>query len=161
MQKYFKTIILLLSFICSTDHVLANTNKVVAVEYRLKFFKEALSLLKNDIGRYPTSMEGLNILFENPESIDNWNGPYFNNNFLPHDYWNNPYIYKYIEKTGGVKYIIYSFGENQINEYGFGDDISIDDSEVENYKVSKFEIFIGVLCFLFGVALGKFWRHNT
>ncbi len=123
-------------FIAATTWSINNNypGKVRNVENRLIIFKEVLSLLKNDIGRYPTTEEGLNSLFINTGNIDSWKGPYLNNNVLPTDAWSNDFIYKYIEDNGGVKYIIYSFGKNQINEYGFGDDIGGDEVGIDTMK---------------------------
>ena len=125
LNNFFKIIFLLLFTVLPVDFLLSDTDRYKVTKYRLLSFKEALFLFKIDVKRYPTSLEGLNSLIINSGNIKNWNGPYINNNFLPHDPWGNIYIYKYVGSSDGVKYIIYSFGKNKLNEYGFGDDILI------------------------------------
>jgi general secretion pathway protein G len=54
----------------------------------------ALEQFKLDMGRYPTSEEGLQALRDAPqtEDIDRWKGPYLRKP-VPPDPWGNPYVY--------------------------------------------------------------------
>ncbi len=54
----------------------------------------ALGLFRFDIGRYPTSGEGLHALVENPGGIPNWSGPYLDKNKVPNDPWGREYQYR-------------------------------------------------------------------
>ncbi len=56
-------------------------------------FSSALDLYKLDVGRYPSSQEGLVSLKTKPASADNWNGPYVKNTTSLNDPWGHPYIY--------------------------------------------------------------------
>jgi len=51
-----------------------------------------LDLYKLDVGKYPTSSEGLKALIQNPGSVSNWNGPYLQEKQLK-DPWNNDFLY--------------------------------------------------------------------
>ncbi|MGE5308585.1 MAG: type II secretion system major pseudopilin GspG, partial [Deltaproteobacteria bacterium] len=52
----------------------------------------ALDLFEMDIGRYPTTQEGLAALRSNPGSLPKWKGPYLKK--LPRDPWGNEYSYQ-------------------------------------------------------------------
>ena len=52
-----------------------------------------LDLFKLEIGRYPTSQEGLQALITAPSGVNNWNGPYWKKGTLPKDPWGNEYKY--------------------------------------------------------------------
>jgi general secretion pathway protein G len=57
-------------------------------------FESALDSFRLDIGRYPTTEEGLNALLINPNNLQKWNGPYLKKE-APLDPWQNPYIYRF------------------------------------------------------------------
>ncbi len=57
-------------------------------------FKNALDIYFLDEGHYPSTSEGLNALAIRPVDEGTWNGPYLKGSAVPHDPWNNPYIYK-------------------------------------------------------------------
>lgn len=39
-------------------------------------FADALTQYRLDTGSYPSESEGLNVLVEKPDNVNNWNGPY-------------------------------------------------------------------------------------
>ena len=51
-----------------------------------------MELFKLDVGRYPTTEEGLDALMKRPGSVNGWNGPYLKGE-LPKDPWGNAYRY--------------------------------------------------------------------
>ena len=53
---------------------------------------QALDLFKLEIGRYPSSQEGLEGLIKNPSGLPNWNGPYLRKDNIK-DPWMNDYKY--------------------------------------------------------------------
>src|SRR4030042_4888631 len=57
-------------------------------------FGTALALFEQDVGRYPTTEEGLQVLVRNPEAV-NWRGPYLTSAMVPPDPWGNSYRYRY------------------------------------------------------------------
>jgi len=57
----------------------------------------ALDLFEQDMGRYPTTEEGLEVLLRAPAEgrIEHWRGPYLKTAMLPLDPWQNEYHYTY------------------------------------------------------------------
>ncbi|WP_298214143.1 type II secretion system major pseudopilin GspG [Acidovorax sp.] len=53
---------------------------------------KSLELFKLDVGRYPSTEEGLDALVKKPGSVNGWNGPYLKGG-LPSDPWGHPYRY--------------------------------------------------------------------
>ena len=53
-----------------------------------------LDLYKMDVGRYPTTQQGLEALMKAPEGADNWNGPYIKKTTKLNDPWGHPYNYR-------------------------------------------------------------------
>ena len=49
----------------------------ITKEKMKKLFEQALDYFRLDNGRYPTTDEGLDILFNNKSNLSSWNGPYF------------------------------------------------------------------------------------
>ena len=63
---------------------------------QMKQLEEALKLFRLDMGRYPSTEEGLKILLAKPEGggYENYsNGGYLGSSSIPKDPWRNPYIY--------------------------------------------------------------------
>ena len=48
----------------------------VLTNRRLEIIRMALDAFRLDIGRYPTTAEGLDVLVENQSNVANWKGPY-------------------------------------------------------------------------------------
>ena len=71
-------------------------------------FDTTLELFNFDVGRYPTSEEGLRALIENTGNIPNWSGPYLKKNAVPKDPWNHDYAYRAPGQHG--EYDLYSLG---------------------------------------------------
>ncbi len=61
---------------------------------QIKELEGALQLFSFDVGRYPTTSEGLEALIHNPGSMDSWKSPYLNKAELPKDPWGKPYLYR-------------------------------------------------------------------
>ena len=53
----------------------------------------AVQLFAFDMGRFPTSSEGLQALSQNPTGGSSWRGPYLEKG-VPDDPWDKPYTYK-------------------------------------------------------------------
>jgi general secretion pathway protein G len=69
-------------------------SKVKAATIQIQSFASSLDLFYLDLGRYPTSSEGLAALVQRPGGSTGWNGPYLKNNSVPNDPWGNPYKYR-------------------------------------------------------------------
>ena len=68
----------------------------------------SLELFHVDVGRYPTTTEGLDALVKAAISIKGWNGPYLAKDGVPQDPWGAPYKYESPGKTKPFE--IYSLG---------------------------------------------------
>ena len=60
---------------------------------QIKELEGGLQLFSFDMGRYPTSSEGLEALVRNPGNNDAWKGPYLAKD-LPKDPWGRVYVYR-------------------------------------------------------------------
>lgn len=78
----------------------------------------ALDLFEQDVGRYPTSDEGLAALVDNP-GVTGWRGPYLKGG-LQKDPWGNDYSYSR-DPDSANHYILSSVGPD--GEAGTDDDI--------------------------------------
>ncbi|TSE34061.1 type II secretion system major pseudopilin GspG [Tepidimonas taiwanensis] len=65
-------------------------SKTAAVQ--IADLEKGLDLFKLDVGRYPTTEEGLQALVTAPAGVKVWNGPYIKGN-VPVDPWGRPYRY--------------------------------------------------------------------
>lgn len=79
-----------------------------AAKAQVEMLGQTLDLFRIDIGRYPTTQEGLNVLVTNP-GIQNWDGPYLKKS-VPDDPWNKPYVYQCPGTHG--EYDLYSLGRD-------------------------------------------------
>lgn len=66
--------------------------------------EKSLELYKLDVGRFPTTEEGLNALVAKPASANGWNGPYLKGG-VPNDPWGK--AYKYTLNGGNVELLSY------------------------------------------------------
>ncbi len=86
--------------------------RVTAAKHDLSTISQALKLYRLDIGRYPTTEQGLKALVERPTSEpvpQNWKaGGYLDR--LPNDPWGNPYQYANPGTKGEID--LYSFGDD-------------------------------------------------
>lgn len=64
--------------------------------------EKSLEVFKLDVGRFPTSDEGLNALVAKPASVNGWNGPYIKGG-LPSDPWGKPYAFSSPAANGGIE----------------------------------------------------------
>jgi general secretion pathway protein G len=87
-----------------------DSSKVKTAETQVKMLKTSLQTFRLDMGRYPTTDEGLGSLQKRPDSADAhlWAGPYLDE-ALPADPWGNPYQYR-LEPAAGQDFTLYSFG---------------------------------------------------
>ena len=80
----------------------------------------ALDAFEIDIGRLPTTSEGIGALLEPPLNAVGWNGPYIKKG-IPVDPWGNPYVYQFPGQHNPREYDLYSYGPN--GQEGGDDDI--------------------------------------
>lgn len=123
-MKNIPIVYLVISFVLLTGSEAIASSKLGSVQARISIFEERLVLLKKDIGRYPTTNEGLNALLVAPPGVSNWRGPYVPYGTIPTDPWRHAYIYHYPAIYGGKEFDLYCIGENGVDEKGKGDDIT-------------------------------------
>jgi len=84
------------------------SSKREIAKVQLEDIAAGLDLFKLDVGRYPNSSEGLQILVSNFFDLPGWNGPYLRKNKLPKDPWGRDYIY--IIPGTNNDYDLYTYG---------------------------------------------------
>ncbi|MRW82631.1 type II secretion system protein GspG [Pseudoduganella sp. FT26W] len=69
-------------------------SEVTIAKAQIEAFEKSLDTFRLDVGRYPTTEEGLNALVAGPVAAGaKWNGPYLKKG-VPLDPWGHPYQYK-------------------------------------------------------------------
>ena len=68
--------------------------KVSTAKTEISNISAGLDLFKLDVGRYPTSGEGLGALLKKEPGMENWNGPYIKKAVEIDDPWGHPYLYR-------------------------------------------------------------------
>jgi len=84
-------------------------SKTAAVQ--IADLEKSLELFKLDVGRFPTTEEGLQALTAKPGTANGWNGPYIKGS-VPNDPWGKPYKYTSPAPGGGIE--ILTFGADGV-----------------------------------------------
>ena len=85
-------------------------SEVVVAKAQIEAFEKSLDTFRLDVGRYPTTEEGMAALMAAPASAAaKWNGPYLKKG-VPADPWGHPYQYKAPGSKG--EYEIISTGKD-------------------------------------------------
>lgn len=84
-----------------------DNSKPKTTQLQVKNLESAADMYKLDVGRYPTTQEGLEALVTRPGTVTGWNGPYLRGE-VPKDAWGNTFHYESPGKRGDVD--IYSLG---------------------------------------------------
>jgi len=92
--------------------------KTDSAKLQIEQFGGGLDLFHLEVGRYPTTDEGLEALVQAPPGTDGWNGPYLKKKQVPKDPWGHEYHYKSPGDHG--PYDLYSLGSDNA-EGGEGD----------------------------------------
>lgn len=95
--------------------------KQKAAKTQIEIFGTALDSFRLDMGRYPTSAEGLNALRTKPSDGEGWNGPYLTKE-LPLDPWGQ--AYQYVCPGTHGDYDLYSLGLDK-TEGGEGENADV------------------------------------
>jgi general secretion pathway protein G len=72
----------------------------------------SLDTYKLEVGRYPSSDQGLRSLVEAPSGATNWNGPYLKKKTVPKDPWGYEYHYRAPGQNGDFD--LYSLGADNV-----------------------------------------------
>jgi general secretion pathway protein G len=84
-------------------------------------FESVLDLYRLDVGKYPSTEEGLQALRVRPAGVPNWDGPYLKKD-VPLDPWTHPYVYRCPGQHGDFDLVSYG-ADGQ--EGGDGDNADI------------------------------------
>ncbi len=95
--------------------------KVAAARAQIENFATALDGFYVDVGRYPSTEEGLKALRQAPDGTSDWRGPYLKKE-VGNDPWGHAYLYRAPGRSGG--YEIVSHGGDG-REGGEGDDADV------------------------------------
>jgi len=83
-------------------------SRAKAAQLQLETTAAALESFRSDVGRYPSEVEGLQALVQEPGNLQGWSGPYVRDAKALSDPWNDKIIYKlnpdgrsfYVESLG-------------------------------------------------------------
>ena len=97
-------------------------SEIKAAQAQVAAFQKALDTYRLEVGRYPSSEQGLNALVTRPSNEPKWGGPYLQKS-VPLDPWGNAYQYKSPGEHGD--YDLYSLGKDgQVGGSGEAADIT-------------------------------------
>lgn len=85
-------------------------SKQAAAQAQIELFGVALDNFRLDVGRYPTTEEGLDALQSN-SGLDGWDGPYLRKE-IPPDPWGHPYAFASPGEHG--EYDLISYGADKV-----------------------------------------------
>lgn len=100
---------LLIGYVAPNYFQQEDKSKVKAARAQIKALEDALDQYRLDVGRYPSSEQGLAALMAPPPGESRWQGPYLKKG-VPTDPWGNPYQYRSPGEHGEVD--LYSFGKD-------------------------------------------------
>ncbi|MCK5188540.1 MAG: type II secretion system major pseudopilin GspG [Methylococcales bacterium] len=100
--------------------------KTKAARVQIEDLSAALDMYKLDVGKYPTTEQGLVALVESPSDSKRWNGPYLRKTKVPQDPWIQDYHFASPGQHG--KFDLYSYGADE-KEGGEGEDQDINSWE--------------------------------
>ena len=85
-------------------------SEVTVTRAQIEAFEKSLDTFRLDVGRYPTTEEGLNALMTAPPTaVAKWNGPYLKKG-VPADPWGH--VYQYRAPGTKAEYEILSLGKD-------------------------------------------------
>lgn len=87
-------------------------SEVTTAKAQIDILNKALDQFRLDVGRYPSSQEGLAVLVTPVPGEARWHGPYLRKN-VPNDPWGMPYQYKYPGSKQTDDFDLYSFGPSK------------------------------------------------
>jgi general secretion pathway protein G len=80
--------------------------KIKAAKAQIELLGTALDTFRLDVGRYPSTQEGLEALRTKPGGLERWDGPYLKKD-LPLDPWGKAYAYKSPGEHGAFDIVSY------------------------------------------------------
>ncbi|SDD73371.1 type II secretion system protein G (GspG) [Sphingomonas sp. YR710] len=105
---------------------LLESAKHKAARIQLETLGNSLNAYQLDMGGYPTTAQGLIVLWKPAGDLPDWNGPYVRREHQIIDPWNRPFIYR--SPGTGHPYDLISLGADG-KEGGRGDDADLSAAE--------------------------------
>ena len=99
-------------------------SKVKTTMLQIEEFSTALDLFHLEVGRYPSTSEGLEALVSKPSGVRFWNGPYLKKKVIRQDAWGNDYIYSSPGQHGAFDLVSYGADNNSGGEEENADIVS-------------------------------------
>ena len=93
-----------------------NHARISTTKTEIENISSALDLFQLDVGRYPTTQEGLQALVTAPAGVSSWNGPYIKKTANLTDPWGHPFQYRSPGQHG--QFDLYSNGSDSDNNAG-------------------------------------------
>jgi general secretion pathway protein G len=112
---------LLAGFVAPRYFAQVGKSQAKVAKAQINSLEQALDQFRLDVGRYPTSEEGLGALNAAPPSVEGWAGPYLKK-AVPADPWGRPYVYQ--QPGHNAEIDLMSYGRDG-REGGVGEDADI------------------------------------
>ena len=76
--------------------------------------QNVLENYRSEVGRYPSTSQGLKALYEKPAGLDGgkWMGPYLSKQMIPKDVWNRDLLYQCPGTHNPESYDLWSYGKD-------------------------------------------------
>jgi general secretion pathway protein G len=98
----------------------SNRRTMAAAKADVAALDVMLDMFEVDVGRYPTTGEGIEALVKQPASVKGWHGPYVKR--MPTDPWGHPYVYRYPGEHNKKGFDLLSSGPD--GQIGTDDDVT-------------------------------------
>jgi general secretion pathway protein G len=98
-----------------------NKGKVQIATIQIGQLRQAIENFRFEVGRYPTTDEGLRALVEN-SGVEGWDGPYLEPRVVPKDPWRREY--QYVSPGQHGEYDLWSYGGDGVAG-GEGENVDI------------------------------------
>jgi general secretion pathway protein G len=113
---------LLAGFVAPRYFAQVGKSQVKVARAQIDALDKALDQFRIDVGRYPTTEEGLQALVAQPSGEASWAGPYLKKG-VPPDPWGRPYLYQQPGTHGG-DFDLQSYGKDG-RSGGAGEDADV------------------------------------
>jgi len=113
---------LLAGFVAPRYFAQVGKSQVKVARAQIDALDKALDQFRLDLGRYPTSEEGLQALVARPNGEQSWSGPYLKKG-VPADPWGRAYLYQQPGTHGG-DFDLQSYGKDG-RQGGSGEDADV------------------------------------
>jgi general secretion pathway protein G len=100
---------LLVGYVAPRYFAQVGKSEVKVARSQIKALEDALDQYRLDLGRYPSSEQGLSALYTQPAGETRWQGPYLKK-AVPNDPWGNAYQYRQPGEHG--EYDLLSLGKD-------------------------------------------------